>query len=51
VVFRLEGRWRREHLEQDVGEVLSKHVGSSGGERVFAIHRFLVFDTDRDDVA
>jgi hypothetical protein len=37
--------------EQEVGEVLGKHVSSSGGERVCAIHCLLVFDTDRDDVA
>jgi hypothetical protein len=37
--------------EQEVGEVLGKHISSSGGERVRAIHRLLVFDTDRDDVA
>jgi hypothetical protein len=36
--------------EQEVGEVLGKHVGSGGGERISAVHRLLVFDTDRDEV-
>jgi hypothetical protein len=37
--------------EQEVGEVLGKHISSSGSERVCAIHRLLVFDADRDDIA
>jgi hypothetical protein len=37
--------------EQKVGEVLNEHVSSGGGERVRAVHRHLIFDANRDDVA
>jgi hypothetical protein len=37
--------------EQEVLEVLGERFSSSGGERVRALHRHLVFDALRDDVA
>jgi hypothetical protein len=37
--------------EQEVGEVLSDHVSSGGGKRVHAVHRHLIFNANRDDVA
>jgi hypothetical protein len=37
--------------EQEVGEVLGEHVGGGSGKRIYTIHRHLVLDADRDDVA
>jgi hypothetical protein len=36
---------------QEVGEVPGEHIGGGSGERICMIHRLLVFDADRDDVA
>jgi hypothetical protein len=37
--------------KEEVREVLGEDVGSRSGERVRAVHRHLVVDADRDDVA
>jgi hypothetical protein len=37
--------------EEEVREVLGKHVGGGGGERVCTIHRRLVVNAFGDDVA
>jgi hypothetical protein len=37
--------------EEEVREVLGKHVGGGGGERVCTIHRRLVVNAFEDDVA
>jgi hypothetical protein len=37
--------------EEEVREVLGKHIGDRGGERVRTIHRRLVVDAVGDDLA
>jgi hypothetical protein len=37
--------------EQEVGEVLGEHIGGGGSERICTVHRYLILDTDRHDVA
>jgi hypothetical protein len=37
--------------EEEVHEVFGEDVGGRSGERVHVVHRHLVVDTDRDDIA
>jgi hypothetical protein len=37
--------------KQEVDEVLDEHIDGGSGERICAIHRLLVFNADRDDIA
>jgi hypothetical protein len=37
--------------EQEVREVLGEHIGGGGSERICMVHRHLVLDANRDDVA
>jgi hypothetical protein len=36
---------------QEVSEVLGEHIGGSGGEHIYTVHRYLVLNAIRDDVA
>jgi hypothetical protein len=51
MVFRLGGACRGSVREEEVHEVLGEDVDSWSGVRVRMVHRLLVVDADKNDVA
>jgi hypothetical protein len=51
VVFRLGAASHRSVREEEVHEIFREDVGGRSSERIRTVHRHLIIDTDRNDIA